>query len=427
MRCATAIVNLGPETMRIVYLAHRIPYPPNKGDKIRSYHHLRYLARRHEVTLCAFVDEREDERWVGPLREYCHDVALVPLDKRAALLRGLGSLARGRSLSEGYFRSGTMMEAVERATARGRFDVGWAFSSVMAQYLAASRSERRIVDLVDVDSAKWRQYADESRAPLRWLYGLEGNRLQGFERELATTATRVLFVSEAEAALFRGFAPAAAAVRVVPNGVDTDYFRPTRRPDAGAAATVLFTGALDYRPNVDAVLWFAREVLPRIRQRHQDACFLAVGHRPERKLLREAAASDGAFRVAGSVPDIRPYFEQAQVYVAPLRLGRGVQNKVLEAMAMRIPVVASPLATTGLAVEPETHLLVATTAAQWGEAVSCLLAAATQRERLAEAAAQLIEQRYTWERNLELLEQCLPGAGRSEATSEGARWTACSA
>ena len=424
--------------MRIIYLAHRIPYPPNKGDKIRSYHHVRHLAERHDVSVFAFVDEAADEDGAARLREYCREVVTIRLHKPVALARGALWLAAGRSLSEGFYRSRALRHAIARAAAREPFDVAWAFSSVMAQYFAATNAPRRIVDCVDVDSEKWRQFGEDSRGPLRYAYRLEASRLRAFEAQLNREADQVLFVSPAEADLFRSFCPDAGRVGVIPNGVDTEYFRPAgvaatltavqsprskvqsgreessraettahvSTPDA-TPPTVLFTGALDYRPNIDAVLFFVREVLPLVRREIPDAGFLAVGHRPAPELLREAHKPDGALRIAGSVPDIRPYFAETGVYVAPLRLGRGVQNKVLEAMAMRLPVVASPLAVAGLAAEGGTHVLVADTPEQFAAAVVSLLRNPQRAAQLSAAAGRLISERYTWQANLQLLDDTL--------------------
>lgn len=401
--------------MRILYLAHRVPYPPNKGDKIRSYHHLRHLARDHEVHLLSYYDQPEDAAAAEILRQWCRDVQLIALDTRQALVRGAFALARGRSLSEGYFGDRAMRRAVWKATTTARFDVGWAYSSAMASYLAPLHDLTKVVDYVDVDSEKWRQFSLHARPPLAWAYGLEGRRLRRFETAVAQWADWVLFVSAPEADLFRGFCPQASNLRVVANGVDTSFFRPTHRQDP--SATILFTGALDYRPNIDAVLWFARDVLPLIRRTRPDASFSAVGHRPPPALLQAAETSGSSLRIAGSVPDIRPYFADAAVYVAPMTMGRGVQNKILEAMAMRVPVVASPLAVEGLDAEPGTHLLVANTPTDFTEAVLALLSDAALATRLVAAAGTLIEERYAWGANLAVLDSYLQPAHDLQARS----------
>ena len=232
-------------------------------------------------------------------------------------------------------------------------------------------------------------------------------------------------MAEAEARLFRPVRPKGCAVAVVPNGVDRDYFRPDGADAANGPPTVLFTGALDYAPNVDGVLWFAREVMPLLRRDLPEARLLAVGHRPAPELLRASRQLGALLEVHGSVPDVRPYFRSAQVYAAPLRLGRGVQNKVLEAMAMRLPVVASPRATAGLSVTDGVHLLVAERPAEFATAVLSLWREPARRDSLTDAAAALIVERYDWDKNLQLLDRCLARDSHGRPSKEAA-WMACS-
>jgi sugar transferase (PEP-CTERM/EpsH1 system associated) len=402
--------------MRILYLAHRIPYPPNKGDKIRSYHHVRHLAQRHDVHLVAFIDAPEDEPGADVLRALCRDVVLVPLDKRAALTRGLAALMRGRSLSEGYFASPSMQRAVDGVLAAVRPEAVWAFSSPMMQYAPALGVARTVADFVDVDSEKWSQFASRARGPLRWAYRVEATRLRAFERRSGGSADCVLFVSQAEAALYRTFCLDRTDVQVVPNGVDTTYFTPSDEIPTGASPYLLFTGAMDYWPNVEAVIACTREILPLIRRDVPEARLVAVGHRPARRLLREAARHDGVLQIAGSVPDVRSYFGEARVYVAPLRLGRGVQNKILEAMAMCVPIVASSLALEGLDVEPGRHVLVADSHEQFAATVVALWRDPARRRALTDAARRLVETRYSWESNLADLDTCLSAEIRAQST-----------
>jgi sugar transferase (PEP-CTERM/EpsH1 system associated) len=295
----------------------------------------------------------------------------------------------------------------------------------MAQYLTAVNAPRTVADFVDVDCEKWRQFGYDSRGLLRQAYFLEASRLRAFEAQIGRMVDHVLFVSDVEADLFQSFCPEARNVRVIPNGVDTEYFKPSATPPCARLPTVLFTGALDYKPNIDAVLYFTREVLPFVRREFPNARLLAVGHRPAGRLLREAARHGGALQIAGSVPDIRPYFHEARVYAAPLRLGRGVQNKILEAMAMRVPVVASPLAVAGLDVEAGRHVLLAETAEHFAAAVLALLRDPARGCCLADAAGRLLETRHKWAANLKLLDGLWPAVG-SESVSER-RLAACSA
>jgi len=336
----------------LLFLAHRIPYPPDKGDKIRSSHLLRHLALRYKVHLGAFIDDARDWAHVGKLKEMCGETCFVPLRAMPARVLSLAALATGEPLTLRYFRSARLKNWVEDVLRSRPVERAMVYSSAMAQYLpgASAGRVRRVLDFVDLDSDKWRQYGERSRGLLRWLYRREAERLLECERSYAQDFDASLFVSEAEARLFTALAPKAAGrVAVVMNGVDTDYFSPERdypNPYSADEAVLVFTGAMDYWANVDAVVWFTREVFPLVRASFPEACFYIVGARPAREVL-DLGQVPGV-RVTGTVPDTRPYLAHARAAVAPLRMARGVQNKVLEAMAMARPVVASPQAVAGI-------------------------------------------------------------------------------
>ncbi len=371
------------------------------------YHHLRYLAESHDVHLLSFIDRSEDAQWMDALGRHCRQVEFVRLDPRLGVVRGVLAMARGRSLSEGYFGGRHMLRAVRRAVAGVTFDVAWASSSAMGQYLEMVPARRRIVDFVDLDSEKWLEYAADPRTPFRWAYTLESQRLRRLETRIATNASCVAFISTEEATLFQRLASLPANIRVIPNGVDTVFFQPGENPKSTTAPQILFTGTLDYRPNSEAVLFFAREVLPLVRREVPAAHFTAVGHRPSRRLRRQVRALGAAITVAGSVPDIRPYFAGAHVCVAPLRIGHGVQNKILEAMAAGVPVVASPSAAAGLAVQDGVHVLLAETSAQFASAVVTLLRQPDRALDMAVKARQHVQRAYRWDVNLHSIDACL--------------------
>lgn len=335
----------------LLFLAHRIPYPPNKGDKIRSFHILRHLSRTHRVFLGCFYDDPEDAKYVAALSDWCAEVQARPLNSTRARVASLRGLLSGEPLTLPYYRDRVMAEWVRSRLASG-VDRVVIFSAAMAQYLSPSDhvNRRVVVDFVDVDSDKWRQYAPGCRFPMNYLYQREAERLLAFERELAARADASVFVSEEEAALFRSLAPEVAErVHAVDNGVDTDYFSPERaypNPYADGERHLVFTGAMDYRANVDAVCWFADEVFPRIIEQMPQARFTIVGARPAPAVQR--LARHPAITVTGTVADVRPYQAHAAAAVAPLRIARGVQNKVLEAMSMGLAVVATPQAIDGL-------------------------------------------------------------------------------
>jgi sugar transferase (PEP-CTERM/EpsH1 system associated) len=359
----------------LLFLAHRVPYPPDKGDKIRSYHLLRLLSERYRVHLGAFVDDRDELDHAGALAALCADVHLVP--RRRAPLGLLGALRRGEPLSLAYFRDAGLADWVARKAGAGAARRIFAFSSAMAPYaldLPVDTGRRVVLDFVDVDSDKWLQYSKRRAWPASAVFAREASALLRFERLAAGRSHATVFVSRAEAETFRRLAPEVRdRVTWLENGVDADYFSPDREypdPYDGCRSAIVFTGAMDYFANVDAVSWFARSVLPEVRARIPQARFAIVGARPAgdvRRLAREPGVT-----VTGRVEDVRPYLAHARLAVAPLRIARGIQNKVLEAMAMARPVVVSPAALDGLE-WPGAYPLLADGAAAWVERICAIL------------------------------------------------------
>ncbi len=397
---------------KLLYLVHRIPYPPNKGDKIRSFNILKFLARHYEIHLATFVDDDDDWQYLPALEEYCADIYAAPLNPVAAKLKSLPALLGSAPLSLPYYRHTGLADWVEAKRIQHEFHAVLVFSSAMAQYVMGERwsGMRRVIDFVDVDSDKWRQYAGSKSWPMSWVYRREGRTLLSYEREVASSFNNSFFVSQQEAELFKGQAPEAAArVSFVNNGVDTDYFTPQQdyvSPYAEGDQVMVFTGAMDYWANVDAVSWFAGRVLPNVRQRHARARFYIVGSRPTRQ-VQQLGDKDGV-TVTGAVADIRPYLAHARAAVAPLRLARGVQNKVLEAMAMARPVVATPQALDGLAAQLGKEVLQAENEAAFAGTLDRLL----QHDRvdgIGQAARARVMASYCWQHNLSHLEYMLAG------------------
>lgn len=388
----------------LVFLAHRIPYPPNKGDKIRAWHLLEHLSRRYRVHLGAFVDDRDDWRHVDKLKQVCASTQLLAMDPRWGKLRALTGLVTGDPLTLPFYRSPEMQRWVDARLAEGVAGVV-CYSSAMARFVMGARTTRRIMDFVDIDSDKWRQYAPTKPWPLSWLYRREGERLLAWERRVAAEFDAGLFVSDAEASDFRRLAPESATrISHYHNGVDTDYFSPGREyadPYPLGAQVVVFTGAMDYWPNVDAVKWFATEVLPELRYRHAECLFAIVGSKPTATV--QALTSQPGVMVTGRVKDVRPYLAHARVVVAPLRIARGIQNKVLEGMAMGRPVVATPQALEGIDAQQGREILVADDAAATVTAVM----AAMENPELGPAARARVENDYNWAHNLARVDQLL--------------------
>ncbi|NHZ97198.1 TIGR03087 family PEP-CTERM/XrtA system glycosyltransferase [Massilia sp. CCM 8734] len=396
----------------LLLLIHRIPYPPNKGDKIRSYHLLKHLARHYKVHLATFVDDADDWQHLPRVQALCASSHFARLDPTRARLRSLGALLANRSLSLDYYRDKGLRDWVAQAMAANKIERILVFSSAMAQYAEPYRQARRVVDFCDVDSDKWRQYAAQKSWPMSMLYAHEARQLLRYERKVALDSAAALFVSAPEAALFRQLAPESAErTGFFNNGVDTDYFTPQAaqveypNPFVAGQQALVFCGAMDYWPNVDAVSWFAREIFPSVLARHPAAQFVIVGARPSAEVLQLAALP--GVTVTGTVPDVRPFVAHAALCVAPLRIARGIQNKVLEAMSMAKTVVVSAQALEGIAAEPGRDLLLAHDAPQFAAAIDQALGA--PRPEMGACARHVVETRYGWTSNLapvvSLLEQ----------------------
>ena len=403
----------------LLYLVHRIPYPPNKGDKVRSYHILKHLAARHRVFLGTFADDPDDLQHVARLRELCAELRVIELSPRLARLRSVSGFAANEPLSVAYYRNAELARWVDTTLANEAIDACIVFSSAMAQYVAGADAPRTVlIDFVDVDSAKWAQYANSRWWPLSWVYRREGSRLLAFERAAADRATRAFFVTDAEADLFRRLAPGCVGrIETIGNGVDTEQYAPSQAlpsPFAAGSLPVVFTGAMDYWPNVDGVRWFAEEVLPRVLDALPNAHFTIVGMRPTAAVKALASAR---VTVTGTVPDVRPYLQHAAVVVAPLRVARGIQNKILEAMAMARPVVATDACGAGIDAVNGRHFVTAHDAATMADAVVSLLRDGEAARMMGNAARARIVARYTWAAQLRLLEEALAPATPSAAAA----------
>jgi polysaccharide biosynthesis protein PslH len=327
--------------MRILFLAHRLPYPPNKGDKIRSFRELEALARGHEVDLFCFYDQAEDRQYFTIVRQYCRDFYAEKISWLRSRAQAALACALGSPFTTAFYHSPRMANRVRKATIERKYDLIFVFSSSMAPYVERA-SEPRVLDMVDVDSDKWNQYANYTRLPTSWLWGAEGRRLAKYEARWAREFSMTLLSTRSEAECLRRNVPG-ATIEELENRMDMSYFDPDAVfvPSEIAAwqPYIIFTGSMDYFPNVDAVRFFHREVFRSIQILLPRARLVIAGRNPTRAVRQ--LASNPAVVVTGSVPDIRPYLCGASVAVAPLRVARGVQTKIFEAMAMGVPAVIS--------------------------------------------------------------------------------------
>ena len=383
----------------LLFLTQRIPYPPIKGEKIRPLQILRHLRQSYDVHLGCLVDDPRDQEHVPTVRALCKDAYFATLDRRRAKVTCLRGLLTGEPLSVTFYRDRGLAEWTARVLREVRPEAVFVCSSNMAPYVLDLRDRQGVclVDLADVDSEKWRAYASAGRPPMRWVHAREWRRTAELEGRIARECDWSTFVSAEEAALFTRLHPAAAdRIRAVSSGVDAAYFDPALAGEAPYPTDRLnfvFTGTMDYPPNMDAVAWFAGTILPLIRRTAPNAAFHIVGSSPAPQV--QALASEGV-HVTGRVPDVRPYVAHATACVAPMRIARGIQNKVLEAMAMARPVVVTPDALEGIGARPGEEVLLAETAEAF--AAACLDAAG--RAAVGAAARQRVLRDYIWAERL---------------------------
>jgi len=391
---------------RILYITHRVPWPPDRGDRIRTWNVLKYLASRADVDLACLADEPVAAATKEQLKRVTQRLAVIPHAGKKRYLRSLHSLLTGQTATEGLFDCDGLKKILHTWDRQERYDAVIASSSGVAQYLFPPHIHQeavRWVDLTDVDSQKWIDYAKVARFPMAQVYRTEGHRLRQVEQRLAKSCDQLLVVSEAERCLFQSFCPT-DRVLAVGNGVDSDYFAPSQTIVADPCSCG-FVGVMNYKPNVDAVVWFAQHVWPQIRERYPDAVFRIVGKSPSTEV--QALNSRPGIEVTGPVPDVRPWLYRSTCVVVPLQIARGVQNKVLEAMSCGRPVICSASPLKGLVAEPGLHLLQANRADEWVEAIRRVFDDPGLQQELGLAASEFVQQHHSWNECLSPLDRIL--------------------
>lgn len=397
----------------ILFLAHRIPFPPDRGDKIRSHHILRQLAEIARVHVATLADDEADLQHEAELAELATSHCLVRRSKPLALA-GVQALAAHAPVSLTAFHHHALERFVEEIVRTRPIAAIYVFSGQMGQYVPDSFAGRVIADFVDVDSAKFEAYATRGEGLRGWIDAREGKLLRKAEARLAQRADVNLLISEEEAALFRSRLPealrACTAVGVMGNGIDAAGFDPElveaeQRMDACTAPRLIFTGQMDYAPNIAAAQRAMDRILPLVRARLPSATFHAVGRNPPEHLLSRHGR-DGCY-VWGGVPDIRTWLKAADVALVPLEIGRGVQNKALEAMAMELPVVLTPEAATGIPASDGADFLVGTSDVGLVEAVIGLAGNVERAGRIGRSARTFVLARMSWKAALAPLPEIL--------------------
>jgi sugar transferase (PEP-CTERM/EpsH1 system associated) len=391
--------------LQILFLAHRIPYPPNKGEKTRCFHQLGFLSRRHAIDLFCFADSAEEAKGGQALREICSSVYVEILTPRAGYLRAGSRLLSNCPASVSYYDSPSMHLAVRNALSTKHYDLIFVYCSSMAQFVPVATAVPKVIDFVDADSAKWKQYSHSGSFLSSWLYAREGASLARHEKMIAEQFNLSFVTTEQDAKdLGGGGCP---SIEVVPNGVKQPVAANcVKLPEdvSKLQPYALFVGTMSYRPNADAVVYFAEEILPIVHQKHPELRFLIVGRDPTPE-VRKLARRTGVF-VTGAVPDVHPYLMGASVAVAPFRIAQGVQNKVLEALVSGVPVVLTSKPARAISGPAAQVLLVADTPKSFAESVQSVLEN-PEILRRSVAAAPNLQKLLAWEPSLNRMEAML--------------------
>lgn len=398
---------------RVLLLTHRLPYPPDRGDRIRSYNLVKMLSQHFELGVACTSDEPVWLQHHQLLRTMAKRVTIMPISGTYSRIRCAAAMAVGRPLTPAAFYRVGLAEAILQWHEQEPFDAVLTFCTGMIHYasllMRLPNPPRHVLDLVDVDSIKWDSYAKASPPPKKWIYAAESRRLRKIESGALDKFDAISVVSPNEADAYRKHVGEHPGLTVVGNGVDLEYFAPM--PDAheqpDQPPTLCFVGVLNYKPNAEGIAWFAHEVMPLLRQRLPEARVMVVGRHPT-PFVQSLAELPGV-EIVGSVPDVRAYLEQSSAVIAPLRIARGVQNKVLEAMACQRAVVCSKGAAKGIDAVDGRDFLVADSPEEWADKLHDLLTDVTLRQRIAQAARQRVEARYSWEDALRPMIRLLKG------------------
>lgn len=411
--------------MKLLVIAQRVPYPPNKGEKIRTYHQIEWLcAQGHDVALAVPIESDQDAADLNALAEHLGIATHSARLRLKAWRLGLGFL-RGRSLSEANFASRDLARQITELLVSGDFDGVFLCASSLLPYVQLALTQADVtpqrakmsslpiyMDFMDLDSDKWQQYSQRSGFPMRWLYQREAAKVAQLEFQAARICQACFFIAQAEIDLFKQKVPQ-APVYSLGNGIDTKAFHPADkglREDCVSGPVLLFVGAMDYTPNVDAVCWFVTDAWPQVRKNHPGARFIIGGMNPS-SAVQALTRYDGV-EVTGFVEEILPYFHQADIFVAPFRLARGVQNKVLQAFACGLPTITTPMGAEGIDCVAQVHYVPAESTSDFVREIQGLLGNFARRKALGDAAAKLILDHYSWDAQLAVLGDHLQGANR---------------
>ncbi|WP_414828127.1 TIGR03087 family PEP-CTERM/XrtA system glycosyltransferase [Alteromonas sp. H39] len=389
---------------RILFISQRVPFPANKGEKIRTFHQIETLRNKgFEVTIAFLSESSEDDNYGKALSEalncnvYTHHFSL-PRPLRLA-----SAFFRGTSLSEQQFSSAHLKKWLHQHLDDYQYDAVLITASSLLPYLECINNKLKgtdklptlLVDFMDVDSDKWRQYAQHSKGPMRYLYQREASYVAKLEKDCITLCNEAYLIAEAEVDVFNRTVMSSEKLKVMGNGLDSDTFTPASEEKDYSLPILLFTGVMDYKPNVDAVRWFIRDVWPVVKEALPNAEFIIGGMNPVDE-IKNLNGKNG-IEVTGFVDDIMPYFHKATMFVAPFQIARGVQNKVLQAFSCALPVVTTPMGAEGIHCTNNEDVIIADSASSFAQAVIAMARDKEKSAAIGAAARELIVQHYSWQ------------------------------
>jgi sugar transferase (PEP-CTERM/EpsH1 system associated) len=415
--------------LKFLIVCQRVPFPPNKGEKLRTFHQIKYLLDLgHKVSICCPLDNSADLVSIDKLKSR-YEISVISCPLPFKLLRLALGFLTGKPLSVANFYISILQQKFDRYLADNHFDAIFCTSSSMSEYVfnsgylkslksTSTPAHLLFMDFMDLDSDKWSQYASTAKWPMNWVYRRESRLLGLYETRVEREFDASFFISQAEVDLFRVRFGSAEKIHVLGNGIDGDYFMPPAVDPNNGAPVFIFTGVMDYKPNIDAVTWVVDNAWQQIVDLYPGARFIIAGMTPTANIL--ALAKSPGIEVTGFVDDILPYFHQAGYFLAPLRIARGVQNKVLQAFACGLPVIATNMGAEGIDYTDGEDILLANTPDEFIEQIKVLHSDAELRQRIKTNALALIRNRYSWDGQLKPLDTIINDLEK-QLTEDG-RW-----
>jgi len=398
--------------LKTLYLSQRVPYPPNKGEKLRTFHQIKYLLENgHEIFLCCpYTSDSELDLLKQFTTQYGVHAKKSKLGPK--ILRYFSGMICHKALSVSNFYSSSLQKIIDQLIINETFNNIVCTSSSLAEYIFNSstlpKSKNRpklIMDFMDLDSDKWKQYSDSSTFPMKWVYKRESTLLEKYEQKIYHFFDACFFISMAEVELFCKKYHCTDKPLAIGNGIESETFTPALHPTENSDPVFIFTGVMDYKPNIDSVLWFTEKVWPRITAKHPDSRFIIAGMNPVPGIL--ALNKIKGIEVTGYVDDILPYYHQSDIFIAPLRIARGVQNKVLQAFSCGLPVISTSMGAEGIDYTDGEDILLADTPEEFFDSIELLINNKFLYGSLKENALNLIRNHYSWDAKLAPLKKIL--------------------